>query len=97
MNKLHDIPYTKELIERLYMASGNLPPARNLNDLRLAILEGYDPTPEEMLLIVNDARRDRRRAAARATAAPATIRKKKTEQVPITKERLLAILNEEHE
>lgn len=72
-----------------------------VNDLRMRVLEGIDIPAHEMLLIVNDIRRGRR-TAARISADGAAARSSKgrkgsskTVEVPMTKENLLAILDEE--
>jgi hypothetical protein len=62
-------------------------------ELRLRVLEGEEIDAEEMLLIVNDIRRDRR-AAARAPAAT-PVRRSRTEARPVTTEDLRAILDQD--
>jgi hypothetical protein len=62
-------------------------------ELRLRVLEGEEIDAEEMLLIVNDIRRDRR-AAARATSTPVT-RRTKVEARSVTTEDLRAILDQD--
>jgi hypothetical protein len=62
-------------------------------ELRLRVLEGEEVEADEMLLIVNDIRRDRR-AAARAVPTTKSSRAK-TESRPVTTEDLRAILDQD--
>lgn len=91
MSTLHDIAqatHTRDLLcNRSYLHGDQL-----TNDLRIRVLEGEEISAEEMLLIVNDIRKDRR-AAARTTA-PA-VRRTKTEARPVTTEDLRAILDQD--
>lgn len=67
-----------------------------LQDLRLRVLDGEELSAEEMLIVVNDIRKDRRKAAA-ATKAVGSARGKKTATVavPMSIENLQDILDQE--
>jgi len=74
--------------DRRYLTSDQL-----TQDLRLRVLEGEEIDAEEMLLIVNDIRRDRRAAARTPAATP--VRRSRTEARPVTTEDLRAILDQD--
>lgn len=89
---LHQIEQATQVRDLLHN-QGRLAGAQLTNDLRLRVLEGEDLEADEMLLIVNDIRRDRRAAARPPTASP--VRRTKTEARPVTAEDLRAILEQE--
>lgn len=67
-----------------------------LQDLRLRVLDGEELSAEEMLIVVNDIRKDRRKAAAATKAVGARASKKTTTvAVPISVENLQDILDQE--
>ncbi len=95
MTNFSDIKAAKQLSDTLAM-SDNRDGRMLSNDLRIRVLDGFDPEPSEMLLIVNEIRQHRR-SAARAVSAGSTAsrRKAQTAEVPMTVENLRAILDEE--
>ncbi len=74
----------------------NIPQASLVNDLRLRVLEGWDPPAEVMLQITNQIRQNRRSAAARsANAVRKSVRVGKA--VDTFREDLKAVLDQEME
>ncbi len=84
-----------QAMENLGMGDG-LDHKQLTNDLRLRVLEGWDPPAEAMLQITNQIRSGRRAAAARsANAAKKSVRVGKA--VDTFKEDLRAVLDQEME
>lgn len=91
-----ELDKTFQAMENLGMSDSGLDYKQLTNDLRLRVLEGWDPPAEAMLQITNQIRQGRRAAAAKSANANRKSRSSVRESTNI-REDLRAVLDQEME